>query len=195
MSDVVATFSWREQRECGGDERNDVIEGVWSGGAEERFQFRKRLFDGIEIGTVRRQKAERRADRRDRSADFRLPVHGEVIEDDDIAGAQGRHEDLLDIGEKAAVVDRAIKHRRRRQALRSQGGHDRVGLPMPVGGVIIQAAAAQTATISAQQISRDAAFVHEHPLADIAQRHPGAPVAALSRDVGAPLFVRVYRFF
>ncbi len=59
MSDVVATFGGREQGECGRDERSDVIEGAWSCGAEKRFQFGKRLFDGIEIGTVRRQKAQR----------------------------------------------------------------------------------------------------------------------------------------
>jgi hypothetical protein len=38
-----------------------------------------------------------------------LFVHREVVEDDDVAWAQGRHEDLLDIREKRGVVDRAIK--------------------------------------------------------------------------------------
>lgn len=118
MSDVISTFGWREQGQCGRDERVDVIERAGACGAEKRFQFRKRLFNGIEIGTVRRQKTERRADRCERGADFRLPMHREVIENDDIAGAQGRHQHLLDIGEKAAVVDRAIKHRRRGEALR-----------------------------------------------------------------------------
>jgi hypothetical protein len=193
--DVIATFGRRKQRECGRDERGDVIEGARSCSAEKRFQFRKRLFNGIEIGTVRRQKPERRADGLNGRADLRLPMDREVIEDDDIAGAQGGHEDLLDIGEKAAVVDGAIKHRRRRQALRPQRRDDRVGLPVAIGSVIVQSAAAQTAAIPAEQIRGDAAFVDEHPLAHVAQWHPRAPVAALSRDVGPALFVGVHRFF
>ena len=64
-------------------------------------------------------------------------MHREIVEDDDIAGVQGRHEHLLDIGEKAAVVDRPIKHRRRREALRPQRGDHCVGLPMAVGSVIV----------------------------------------------------------
>lgn len=116
VSDVIATFGGREQRECGRDERRDVIESTGSCGAEQRFQCGKRLLDGIEIGTIRRQKAERGADRGDRRLDFRLAVHRQIVEDDHVPWPQGGDEHLLDVRQKAAGVERAIKHRGRREA-------------------------------------------------------------------------------
>jgi hypothetical protein len=38
-----------------------------------------------------------------------LLVDGQVAEDDDIAGPECGHEDLLDIREKTGVIDEAIK--------------------------------------------------------------------------------------
>jgi hypothetical protein len=195
VSNVIATFGGCEEGERGRDKCRDVIKRPRSCGAEKRFQFRKRLFDGIEVGTVRGQKAERRPHGRNRGADLRLSVDGKIVEDDDVARLQGRHEHLLDVGQEATAVDRAVKHRRRRQAVRSQRGDDGVRLPVTVRGVIVEADAPQTAAISAEQIGRDAALIDEDPLANVAQWHPRAPVAALSRDVRSPLFVGVHRFF
>ena len=195
VSDVVATFGWCEEGERSGDERVHLVECARSCGAEKRFQFRERLFDGIEIGTVRRQEPQGRPHARNRGVDVRLPVRREIVEYDDVARLQGRHKHLLDVGEKAAVIDRPIKHRRRGQACGSERGDDSVGLPVAGGRVIRQPTAAQTAAIPAEQIRGDAALIHEDPLADVAQGQPGAPVAALRRDVGPSLFVGVNRFF
>jgi hypothetical protein len=70
-----------------------------------------------------------------------------------------------------------------------------VRLPMTAGGVIAQAHAAGTAAVAAQQIGRDAAFIDKDVLPGVTQRQPVAPAPPLSSDVGAPLFVGVYRFF
>jgi hypothetical protein len=70
-----------------------------------------------------------------------------------------------------------------------------VGLPMAVGRVIVQATAPQTASVATDQVRGHPAFIDEDPLAYVAQRQPGPPVAALSRDVGPTLFVGVNRFF
>ena len=61
MSDIVLTFGWREERQRDRDEFGDVIKTARPDGTQKRFQFRERLFDGIEIGTVGWQKAEVRA--------------------------------------------------------------------------------------------------------------------------------------
>ena len=70
-----------------------------------------------------------------------------------------------------------------------------MGFPMTAGCVIAQAHAAQTASVAAQQIRRDAAFIDKDVRPGVAEREPVAPATPLSGDVGAPLFVGVYRFF
>jgi hypothetical protein len=59
VPNVVPTLIRREEREGELDEREDLIEGAWARGSEERFEFGKRLFDRIEVRAVGRQKPDR----------------------------------------------------------------------------------------------------------------------------------------
>ena len=86
MPDEIATFGRGEEAERGSDQRTDVVKRPGARGPEERFQFGKRQFDRIEIGTVGREKPELRADGFDRGADRGLFVDRQVVEDDHIAG-------------------------------------------------------------------------------------------------------------
>jgi len=86
VPDVIPALFRREEHERRGDERQHMIERSWSRGPEERFQFGEGLLDRIEVGTVRWQKADLRADSFDGGADLRLFVHGEIVEHHHIAG-------------------------------------------------------------------------------------------------------------
>ena len=195
MSDVVPTLGRREERKRGSGERGDLVEGARTGGTHERFQFRERHLDRIEVGAVGRQKSDECPRSFDRRAHLRLLVDGEIVEHDDIARPKRRRQHLLHVGAKTGAVDRAVEHGRRRHPFGPQGGDERVCLPMAAGRVIAQPHATETAAVSAQQVGRDAAFIDKDVLPGVAQRQPVAPAAPLSRDVGAPLFVGVYRFF
>ena len=59
----------------------------------------------------------------------------------------------------------------------------------------MQARAARTATIAAEQIGRDAAFINKDVAIGIMRGLPLPPQPSLRRDVSAALFVGVYRFF
>jgi len=195
MSDVVPTLGRREERERGRGERGDMVEGTWSCGPQERFEFGEGHLDGIEIWTVGRQKADLRAHGFDRGAHLGLLVDGEIVEHDDVARSERRDQHLLDVGEEAGVVDRPIEDGRRRDAVRPQGGDDRVRLPMAARRVIAQPHAAEAAPVSAQQIGRGTTLIEKDVLPGIMQRQPVAPAPPLSGDGGAALFVGVYRFF
>ena len=195
VSDVVPTFGGRVERERRGDEGGDLIEVAGTGGSQERFQFGKREFNGIEVGTVRRQESELGAYGFDRGPHLRLFVHREVVEHDDVASMQRRHQHLLDVGQEAQIIDGAVEHGRRTQTVRPQPHDDGVGLPVPAGRVIVDALAPQTPTIAAEQVRRDAAFIEKDVLAHVAERQPVLPAAPFSRDVGPPLLVGVDRFF
>src|SRR5215813_4665229 len=96
--------------EGGGDQLTDVVKRARPHRTEKRLEFGEGEFDRIEIGTVRREKAQVRAGLLDSSPDLRLFVRGEVVEYDDVAGTQRGHQDLVDIGSKRRVVDRPIEH-------------------------------------------------------------------------------------
>jgi hypothetical protein len=149
MADVVRAFSGGEELEGDRHQGRDLIEVPRPGRAQERFQLGECELDRIEIGTVRRQKSELRADRFDRRPNLGLFVDGQVVEDDDITWPEGGHQDLLDIRAKTVRIDRAIKDGRRSDGIDSQGGNDRAGFPMTARRVIAEPGPARTPSVTA----------------------------------------------
>ena len=131
----------------------------------------------------------------DRGPHRGLFVHRQVVEYDDVATLQRRHQDLLDVGQEARIVDGAIEYRGRGQAVRPQPHDDRVRLPVTARCVIVEARAPETPTIAAKEVGRDATFIEKDVPPRVAERQPVSPTAAFSGDVGAPLLVGVDRFF
>jgi hypothetical protein len=195
MPHEVEAFLRREERQRHRDEFDDLVEGARAHGAEKRFQLRKRELDRIEIRTVGREKTQARADTFNRGLHLRLLVHGEVVEDDDIAGAEGGHEHLFDVSEERWIIERAVEDGGRLHPIHAERGHDGVRVPMAVGRVIPQPQPAWTASIPSQQIGRDARLVHEDITARIVQGQRVLPAPARRGDISAPLFVGVYGFF
>src|SRR5688500_7101398 len=65
----------------------------------------------------------------------RLPfVAAQIVPEDDIAGPEDRDEYLLDIGQEAAAVDRAIDYARRLDAVPAQSCQEGERVPAPVRG-------------------------------------------------------------
>jgi len=195
MPDVVGALVGMKEAECGHHQRADLIEAARPRGAHERFQLREGEFDGIEIGTVGRKETELRAHLLDRGADLGLLVNGQVIHHDDVAGAQRRDQDLLDIGAERHRIDRSVEHRRRAQLGGTQRRDDRVGLPVTARRVIGRTRPARTARIPTKQIRGDARFVDEDKPGGVVEGLPLAPLPTRGGDISAPLFGGVYRFF
>ena len=195
MADEIAAFRGREKADRGGDQIAHVVKSPRTRGPDERFQFREGQFDRIEIRAVGRQEAELSADGFDRRAHRRLFVDGEIVEHDHIASAERGHQDLLDVGEKCRIVDRAIKDGRGGKAVEAQRRHDGVRLPMTAGRVIAQTRAAPAPAVPPQQIRRDPAFIQKEILRHVAERLPRLPLAAGRGDIRPTLFFGVYRFF
>jgi hypothetical protein len=59
-------------------------------------------------------------------------VAAEIVHDDNVAGLERRHEELLDIGFEAFSVDRSIKDAKRVDPVVPQGRKECERLPMPV---------------------------------------------------------------
>lgn len=195
MPDVVGALVRHEEFERGGQQFTDVVKRPWAEGAIERLQFGERLFDGIEVRTVGREKAQPRAGVFDGGAHLGLFVGREIVEDDDIARPERRHEDLLDVRAERLIVDRAIEHGGGGQRRRTEGGDDGVRLPVAAGRVIRDAGATRTPGVQPEQVGGDARLIDEDKVPRIVERDRRAPLAAIRRDIRASLFVGVYAFF
>ena len=189
---VGRAFIGREELKRDGDEAADLVEAPRTGGAQESFQFRERELDRIQVRTIGREESYERPRLLDRGPHLRLLVDHEVVEDDDIARAQRRHQDLFDVGEERRTIHGPIKHRGGAQPLKTKRGNHRVGLPVTARGVIADSGSARAAAVAPEQIGRHAAFIEKDILPDIVERLPLAPPPTLSGDGGPTLFVGVY---
>jgi hypothetical protein len=146
---VGRAFIGREELKRDGDEAADLVEAPWTGGAQEGFQFRERELDRIEVRTIGREESYERRRLLDRGPHLRLLVDREVVEDDDIARAQRRHQDLFDVGEERRTINGPIKHRGGAQPLKTKRGNHRVGLPVTARGVIAESGPSRAAAVAA----------------------------------------------
>jgi hypothetical protein len=73
-----------------------------------RSSFCEDLFDRIEVGAVGRKKEELCAGGSDGTPDCLCFVAAEIVDDDNVAGFERRHEDLFDVSREALAVYRSI---------------------------------------------------------------------------------------
>jgi hypothetical protein len=195
VPDIICAFIGQEEPERGSDQLADLIKRARPRGAEERFEFGEGLFDRVEVRAVGRQELQEGAGLLNRDADLRVLVRGQVVEHDDIARAQRRDQNLLDVGAERVGVDGTIEHGRRGELGGAKRGDDRLRLPVAAGRVIADARAARAPGVAPDQIRGDARFIHKDILPRIVQRLGLVPVAPRRRDIRTPLFVGVYGFF
>jgi hypothetical protein len=168
----------------------------WLGGvSEQRFQLGEHLLDGIEIWTIGRQEEKVRADRTDGPAHGVALVATEIVHDDDIAGLERRHEELLDIGFEAFAIDRSIKDARRVDPVVPQGGKECECLPMPVRRLSAQALPSRPPAMGADHVGFCPGLIDEDEAGGINLSLMPFPACPSARDVGPVLLGRQQRFF
>lgn len=62
----------------------------------------------------------------------------EVVEHDDLGGAERGHQYLFDVGQETRTIDRPIEHGGWVDAIEAERGDHRMGLPMTAGRVIVE---------------------------------------------------------
>lgn len=114
---------------------------VCSGGglSDQRLELREGHLDRVEVGTVGRQEQEPRADIAHGFGGAGALVARQVVEDDHVTGAQGRHQLGFDIEVEHFPIHRAVDHPRSIEAVMAQGTDEGLGAPMPERRVIDQA--------------------------------------------------------
>ena len=112
MSKIVAAFVRAEVRQALAEKRPERLGAATASGANEGLALREAELDGIEVRAIGWQVPECGPGGLEGPLDAGDLVGPEVVGDDDVAGVQGRHQDLVDVGAEALAIDRAVEVRR-----------------------------------------------------------------------------------
>ena len=156
--------------ETGTEERPERLAAATACGANEGLELREAEFEGIEVRAIGGQVPEGGPGGLEGALDAGDLVGPAIVGNDDVAGLQGRHQDLFDVGAEALAIDRAVEDPRCGQPRDPQRGEKRAGLPAPAGGVVVDARAARCAAIPPKQLGGDAGFVQKHEVGDVPGR-------------------------
>ncbi len=195
MSEEVGAFGWSEGREQAGDGSPEGLDCSGCGLAQMSFEFGEGLLDGIEIRRVRRQIAQGCARCGDGGFDGRAFVAGEVVHDDNVAGPEAWHKDLLDIGEEGFGVHRAVEHQRGGHARGTKAADKSGGFPVTPRRFINQSLANRTSPVAPQHIGAGSGFVDEYEPRRIKKRLLSLPRCPRCGHVRPVLLGGVQNFF
>ncbi len=84
-------------------------DGAVGGLAEPCFEFGEGLLKGVPVWAVGWQEQQLASSLTNGVAPYRTFMAAEIIHDNDVAGRQGRHQHLLDVGRKVSAVDRPVE--------------------------------------------------------------------------------------
>lgn len=119
----------------------------------------------------------------------------EIVNDDDIAGRQRRHEHLLDVSQKALAVDGVIDDAGCIDTVAAQGGEKGQRAPVAAWSFGNQPVAAQAAPMRPRHVGLGPGLIDK-------DQPPGIKIALITLptftppfDVGPVLFGRVQAFF
>lgn len=132
-----------------------------------RFEFGESQLNGVHVRRIRRQEQYPCPTLANRLGRFLPFVGRQVIEDDNIALAQGWGELGLDVGHKGVAIHGAIDHPWRYQAVVAKAGNESQGFPVAVGNRGDQPQALFCPSSKARHFGVQAGFVDEDDLAEL----------------------------
>ena len=112
-------------------------------------------------------------------------MRSEIVHDDDVAGLQGRHEELLDIGAESFTVYGSFEHAWRGELIAAQRADKGQRAPAPVRREAAQAPAFRPPAPERRHVGPDPRLVDEHEPFGIEPALPGLPALAMAGDIGA----------
>ena len=144
---------------------------------------------------VGREEEELGADTAQGGAHGAALVATEIIHNHDVAGLEGRDEELSDVGKEALTVDGSIEDARGGDAIVTKGGQEGHGRPVPVRHLGVQWLATPVPTMAAGHVGLGPRLVDEDQPpgidAGLVLLPPGPPTS----DVRAILFAGEHGFF
>ncbi len=159
------------------------------------FDLGEGLFDGIQVGRIRRQKPKPCSCISDHPANGLALMAAKIVENDDVTFPERRDELLLDISAETQAVDRPVEDAWSSQAIAPQGGKEGQGPPSTVRCVSPQSLALRPPSAQRSHIGLDPGLVDEHETAGIEAILPCLPAFTPAFYVRTPLLKSEQSFF
>lgn len=195
MSDVCGAFvRWECVQECS-DPSPCFLDGSCLGLADECLEFGEHHLDRVEIGAVWRQEEEMGTGIADCLSGSGALVTAEIVEDDDIAGCERGHEELLDPGGEGEAVDRAVKDQRRDDTALTKPGQESQCLPMTVRNLVEERSTARAPAPHAGHVGLDPGLIDEDETAGVEPMLMGLPPRSEPSGLRPIPLARQQRFF
>lgn len=153
------------------------------------------LLDGIEVWAIGWEEQDFGACRPDRGADIPSFMTAEIIEDDDVAGRQGRNEDLLDIETETVGIDRSVDHPGRVDAVMAKSRQESHGVPMTKGRLGVASLPSATPSPQRRHVGFDPRFVEKNQTTRVKFSLVRFPSGPFPGHIGAILLAGQQRFF
>jgi hypothetical protein len=138
------------------------LDGSCRSVSQQRLELGEHMFDRIEVLTVGRQEEQLGAGCADRSTHRGSFVAAEIVDHHDVASAQGRRQELRDVGQEAEAVDRPVEHTGRGDPVASQSGDEGQRLPMTIRHFVHQALPHGAPAVRAGHVDLSLGFIDEH---------------------------------
>ena len=180
----------------------DLVEGEANGLersrgglSEQMLELGEDLLDGVEVRGVFGQEEQLGARRADQLARGFAFVAAEIVHDDDIAGTQGREENLFEIEPEAVAIDRALEQPWRLDAIVTQRRQESHGLPAAVWNLANEPLATRRPPSQGSHIGPGPGLVDEDKPLRINAFLMLYPLRSPVRDVGTFPFASRHAFF
>ncbi len=162
---------------------------------QEPFELGEDLLDGVEVGGIWRQEEEPRSGAPDGLANRLSLVATEVVHDDDVAGSEGRDQQLAHIGGEPFPIDRPVEHEGGVYAVVAQGGDEGHGAPVAVRGLGGQGLSPRAPAVGPDHVGLGPGLVDENQPPRVNLALMALPPSAASGDIGAVELAGVHGFF
>src|SRR5204862_504241 len=139
------------------------------------LQLREALLDRVQVRRVPGQEPQLSPAGFDRRARRVAVVGAQVVGDDDLAGAQGRGQDLVDVRLERGAVQRAVQQQAGPEAVQRQGGDQGAVLAAPARDAPDGALTAWPTGVAAGQAAVAAGLVEPDPAPGLEPGRPGPP--------------------
>jgi hypothetical protein len=172
-----------------------TVDGAFFRLAEQDFELCEDLLDRVEVGAIGWQEDEPGARGTDGPPDSLALVGAEIVHDDNVAGLQRWHQQLLDIGSEALTVDRPVDDAGRRDPVVPECREEGHRAPMAVWDLSPERGAPSPPAMGSAHVGLCPGLIDKDETGRIDFRLVPSPPGAAARDVRTILLGREHGFF